>query len=305
LSRFSNYILCFVLVFFGLNNYAQTYILNEDFSSASGTTPPNGWSNNTVAGTATDLWHFDNPGSRTIGFPIIGTYAIFDSDSVSSNGGDEEVELISTILDCSGALDVLLYFDHYFAGSSGATGKVEVFDGTNWVIASTITDSTNGVVNKLINISSYVSGVSNARVKFVWSGNSDNFWAVDNIQLYAPLSLDASISAISSPTLPFSAGNYNIEASLSNTGATTITSATIKWSLDGFLQSSYAWSGNLAIGETENNIVIANHNFTAGLLQTLKVWVESPNGNQDLNSLNDFTSNDVIASINGVYTLVV
>jgi hypothetical protein len=84
LSRFSHYILCFVLVLFGLNNYAQTYILNEDFSSASGTTPPSGWTNNTVTGTPTDLWHFDNPGSRSIGFPIIGTYAIFDSDSVSS-----------------------------------------------------------------------------------------------------------------------------------------------------------------------------------------------------------------------------
>ena len=282
MSRFSHYILSFVLVLLGLNNYAQTYILNEDFSSASVTTPPSGWTNNTVTGTSTDLWHFDNPGNRSIGYPIIGTYAIFDSDSVSTGGGSEQVELISTILDCSGANDVLLYFDHYFAGSSGATGKVEVFDGSNWNLAKTITDSTNGVVNQLINISSFAGAVSNARVKFVWIGNADNFWAVDNIQVYAPLALDASISAISNPIMPFSAGTHNIEASLSNTGGSVITSATIKWSLDGVLQSSYSWSGNLAIGATESNIVIANHNFSPGLLQTLRVWVENPNGSQDL-----------------------
>ena len=33
---------------------AQSYILNEDFSSASGTTPPTAWSNNTITGTASD-----------------------------------------------------------------------------------------------------------------------------------------------------------------------------------------------------------------------------------------------------------
>jgi hypothetical protein len=29
---------------------AQTYILNEDFSSASGTTPPTGWTNTNITG---------------------------------------------------------------------------------------------------------------------------------------------------------------------------------------------------------------------------------------------------------------
>ena len=82
MSRFSHYILSFFLVLSGLNSYAQSYVLNEDFSSASGTTPPSGWSNNTVTGNPTDLWHFDNPGSRSIGFPIIGTFAIGPTTSL-------------------------------------------------------------------------------------------------------------------------------------------------------------------------------------------------------------------------------
>mgnify|MGYP006075263193 CR=1 FL=1 len=58
-------------------------------------------------------------GSRTIGFPIIGTFAIFDSENYSSNSAAESAELVSKTLDCSGANIVLLYFDHYFAGSNG------------------------------------------------------------------------------------------------------------------------------------------------------------------------------------------
>mgnify|MGYP001019683226 FL=1 len=254
---------------------AQSYILNEDFSSASGTTPPTAWSNNTITGTASDLWRFDNPGNRTIGFPIIGTFAIFDSENYSSNSGAESAELVSKTLDCSGTNDVLLYFDHYFAGSNGPSGTLQIFDGTNWNIAATYTDSTNGVESKLVNISQWAANVSNAKIKFVWSGNQNNFWAVDNIQVYAPLALDASISAIDNPVMPFSAGNQNIEASLSNNGGTVLTSATIKWSLDGVLQSSFSWSGNLAVGGTESNIVIGNYNFSPGIIQTLRIWARN------------------------------
>ena len=64
----------------------QVYILNEDFVTASGTTPPLEWSNYKIEGSETDLWHFDNPGGRTINYPITSPFAIFDSDSISNNG---------------------------------------------------------------------------------------------------------------------------------------------------------------------------------------------------------------------------
>src|SRR5688572_29329177 len=47
---------------------SQTYILNEDFSSAAGTTPPVDWMNTTITGQTTDKWRFDNPGNRTISY---------------------------------------------------------------------------------------------------------------------------------------------------------------------------------------------------------------------------------------------
>ena len=73
-----------------VSTQAQVYILNEDFSSAIGTTPPNGWSNLTVTGTGTDLWRFDNPGNRPINYPLNGKVAIFDSQTSSGGGGGRQ-----------------------------------------------------------------------------------------------------------------------------------------------------------------------------------------------------------------------
>lgn len=66
-----------LLCLFSQISYEQTYILNEDFSSASGTTPPTGWSNTVITGQSTDKWRFDNPGNRVINYPVIGKFAIF------------------------------------------------------------------------------------------------------------------------------------------------------------------------------------------------------------------------------------
>lgn len=46
--------------------HGQTFILNEDFSSSEGTTPPAGWHNGAVVGGENDLWHFDNPANQRL-----------------------------------------------------------------------------------------------------------------------------------------------------------------------------------------------------------------------------------------------
>ena len=93
-------IVIFFTIFASLNLLSQTYILNEDFSSASGTTPPTGWVNSTVDGEAEDLWHFDNPGSKVVNYPMIGTFAIFDSEGISRNQVPENVILETPFLRC-------------------------------------------------------------------------------------------------------------------------------------------------------------------------------------------------------------
>ena len=115
-----------VFLFVLINLFSQTYILNEDFSSASGTTPPVGWVNSTIAGEAEDLWHFDNPGTRVVNYPMIGTFAIFDSEGISKNQMPENVILETPFFDATISSDILFSFDHYFVGGTGASATIEV-----------------------------------------------------------------------------------------------------------------------------------------------------------------------------------
>ena len=124
------------LLFLGICSFlqSQTILLQEDFSSASGTTPPAGWTQQTITGDPlVDLWHFDNPGRRSPASPIAGKFACFDSDKLSNNSQSEEVYLISPVFNATTTDKIILEFDQYFM--SGLTGAcaVEVFNGTSWV----------------------------------------------------------------------------------------------------------------------------------------------------------------------------
>ena len=190
-------------------------------------------------------------------------------------------------MDCSISPSILMYFDHYFVGGNGGSGKVEVYDGSNWNTVATYTDSTVGVESILLDISNYAGGVSNAKIRFQWDGDSSYFWAVDNIQIYAPLTYDAAITQIQSPIFPFAAGVHDVEVNLINSGAVTMTTATIKWIINGISQPDYSWTGSLSMGTSENNINIGNYNFPSGVPHDIKIWVEQPNGQADLYALND------------------
>ena len=108
-------------IFASLNLFSQTYILNEDFSSASGTTQPSGWLNSTVSGETGDLWHFDNPGAKVVNYPMIGTFAIFDSEGISKNEVPENVILETPYFDATISAEILFSFDHYFEVGEGAS----------------------------------------------------------------------------------------------------------------------------------------------------------------------------------------
>lgn len=68
------------ILFFSSNLYSQMYILNEDFSSATGTTLSLEWTSIVILGEQSDVWHFDNPGGQTVGYPAIPPTAIFNAD---------------------------------------------------------------------------------------------------------------------------------------------------------------------------------------------------------------------------------
>ena len=290
-------------LFASLNLISQTYILNEDFSSASGTTPPTGWVNSTVGGEAEDLWHFDNPGSKVVNYPMIGTFAIFDSEGISKNQVPENVILETPFFDATISAEILFSFDHYFLGGEGASGTIEVFDGDAWHVVKTFIDTTTNSEKEILDISSYSGSVPNSKIRFRWQGDSIGYWAIDNLSIYTPLPTDAGITTLNTPAMPFAAGTHPIEVSLANFGANTITNTTIEWYVNGVAQTPYAWTGSLSSGTKESNIDIGSYPFVSGQKTVFKIWQTEPNGETDGYSLNDTLTKTLYTALCGTYTL--
>src|SRR5690606_32598477 len=145
-------------------------IWSEDFSSATGTTPPIGWSNDDITGSGL-LWAFDNPGGRTLNSPISAPAAIADSDEYCTE--DEESYLVYPLFDLSSYTSgaIFLSFDHYFRSGFGGAIAVEVFNGTTWTTVLSSTSATADPKSELIDITA-ASGLSAvAKVRFKWIGN--------------------------------------------------------------------------------------------------------------------------------------
>jgi len=173
-------------------------LIDEDFSSAADTTPPPGWTQNTIfTNAAIDKWRFDNPGNRALNAPITNPAAIFDSDAYSGGPDVENVELVSPAFDASALTTVFLQWDQYFQSGFGGAIGVEVFNGTTWNIVYTESaSSTPNPDKQIIDISSYVAGVSNAQVLFRWTGNYSWYWIVDNVVVGEPLFNEVALTSV-------------------------------------------------------------------------------------------------------------
>ncbi len=156
-------------------------LLVETFKNANGATPPIGWTNNTLVGQSYDKWRFDNPGGRIPAPPVAGSFAIFDSDTLSRLGGAEDVALESPTFSAGVNSTVILTLDHFFKGDSSGRATIEVFNGTAWVAVWDSVHSTPNPQSLQLDITNHVAGVANARVRFRWRGWWSWWWMIDNI----------------------------------------------------------------------------------------------------------------------------
>ncbi|MFA6951274.1 MAG: hypothetical protein WCQ70_11380, partial [Lentimicrobiaceae bacterium] len=296
-------LLSVLFIMSGISNvHGQMYILNEDFSTASGNTPPAGWNSYSANGQTSDVWQFNNPGGRVINFPVLPPFAMFDSEFTSVNGNPEEVVLESPAFDASISNFIILKLDQTFFQGTGGSGRIEAFDGSEWSLITEISSSTSNPLSDIIDISSVVGGVTNAKVRFTWFGNGSGYWALDNVAIFAPLPIDAGLPELDNPTLPFNTGVKDIKVTLGNYGYQTLTTTRIKWSVNGVQQPDYIWNGNLSIGTRQENITIGTYNFTPEPAD-FKIWQEQPNGQQDLNPDNDSIVKTLQAALCGEYTI--
>jgi len=284
-------------------SFGQKYVLNEDFTSTTGTNPPMGWKSSAALGEATDVWHFDNPNGRSLQYPFIGNAAIFDSKGFSDDSKPEEVSLETKFFDCSGSGNALLVFHHWFVPQKSGVGKVEVWNGTRWIEVAQYKDSTSNPQYQVINVSTAIGGVSDAKVRFRWVGNGAGWWAIDNCKIYAPLNIDPALGCISSPTMPLAPGKHDVKVDLSNLGLEKLTTLKINWEINGKVQTPFSWSGNLALGEVIKNVTVGSYTFNTNEKVNLRVWITEPNGKVDQNSQNNELSTKLSCSLSGIYTI--
>jgi len=280
---------------------AQIYILNEDFNTASGTTPPLEWTSRVQSGVAEDVWYFDNPGGQSIGFPIISPFPIFDAANYSNNAQAELIALESPSFDASISNYIMLEFDHIYSPGTNSLCKIQAYNGTEWFDIITYNSGVPQVTHETVDISARTGGVTNARLRFIWSGNGSGFWAFDNVRIYGALPYDAGIVSLDNPKTPFGQGSHPVKVTLKNFGYNNLTSASIHWSIDNIQQPVHNWTGSKAFGESQADIQIGTYNFQRPVL--LKVWPENPNGQPDPNPYNDTISVNLSPSLCGSYTI--
>lgn len=122
---------------------------------------------------------------------------------------------------------------------------------------------------------------------------------------FNPYSLDATIVSVDAPVTLCSGGSSSVFVTMKNMGSTTLTSDSIKWSVNGIQKyPSYFWSGSIAQGVSTSSLNIGSYTFGAGV-NTIKVWVKDLNtpGGLDQNNSNDTITYVPAAQLSGVYTI--
>lgn len=117
---------------------------------------------------------------------------------------------------------------------------------------------------------------------------------------------DAAVLGLDSPAV-FCPGTESIYARIANLGINKIDSVIVNWSINGTLQTPINLIATLdtinGAGSFDTSLFIANRNFIAGVLDTIKVWTSLPNGMADTVNTNDTISKILSPAISGNYTV--
>jgi trimeric autotransporter adhesin len=119
----------------------------------------------------------------------------------------------------------------------------------------------------------------------------------------SPIGLDAAMSEVTMPVAPYTAGSKSFSAKIRNAGTTTITSATVNWSVNGVTQTPVSYTGTLTGGSVSSSISLGTYTIAGNTLYDIQVWVSNPNSSTDPNPDNDQIGGLTAAQVSGVLTI--
>jgi hypothetical protein len=279
-----------LLLAMAMMSSAQTY-LTQDFSA--GTMPPAGWTIDAHAanwsadasvnagGTAPEAVFFYNPS--------------FNAAS----------RLISPAIDLSGVSVIKLMFKHFlddYDGSGYSLGVATRSGGGAWTDAWTVNPTGDiGPEEQLVEIANSDVGAEDFQFCIYFSGNSYNldYWYIDDILLFVPYDVDASMNKITTAT--YVGGPVPVEGSIRNLGNSAITSAEVSWKVSEDMVYTTTFSGlGLDFGDSYTFSCEDLFHFPIGAY-TLDVWVSAVNGAPDQNEGNDMQTKSMNVFSHSIY----
>jgi hypothetical protein len=254
--------------------FGQTY-LSEDFS---GTMPPADW---TIDGLPAQ-WSISNSANAG-GTAPEAMFTWIQQTSVT--------HLISPEIDLTGLTSVNLTFRHFYDDFSGAgplAGVATRSGGGSWNSIWEINPGSNvGPQELTFEIDNGDVGASDFQIAFYLNGNMYNidYWYIDDVWLYLPLNVDASMSAITTPG--YVNGPTEVMGTVKNLGSDQITSLEISWQIDEGDVYTTSFTGlSINFGATYDFTCEDMFELPIGGYD-LKVWIVNVNGSPDQDPTND------------------
>jgi polyhydroxybutyrate depolymerase len=297
--------LLLVIVFLFSNDaFAQTIILEEDFSSNSQGSLPEFWSQNTLSndggwltGTRSELQ------SQWWGIEPHGTFIATNDDACDCNKSEDY--LITPPLDLSDVDNALLSFASYFSGEAFegstdlATIEYSLDGGGSWIVLTEIAgngNSDNTVWENLTVNLTQILGYADVLLAFHYDDDGGWMfgWAIDDVVVYEPLGLDAEMTLLTYPTNVGMGTAVSIEGVVTNTGTSVIQSFDIVWSQGGSMSYSESYENlDLSVGNSYNFLHPDQFSAQSSGLYNVDVTVTNVNGQQDEDLSNNSLNSDI------------
>lgn len=224
-------------------SFGQTY-LSENFSD--GQMPPEGWTIDNLAA-QWDVGASANAGGTA-------PEAVFTWIQQVNYS-----RLITPEIDLTGVTSISLLFNHFYDDYSGAgpiAGVATRSGGGDWTSAWEINPTANvGPEQLAIEIDNADVGQSDFQFCFYLDGDLYNldYWFIDDILLFNPLSLDGELSVVNLPQYVPYGENVDLTGTVKNLGSDVITSFDITYSVNEGDAVTYSVSDvSIAFGESYN-----------------------------------------------------
>lgn len=295
-----------LVIFFLFSNdvFAQTILLEEDFSSNSQGSLPELWSQSTLSndggwltGTRSELQ------SQWWGIEPHGTFVATNDDACDCNKSEDY--LITPPLNLSALDNALLSFSSYFSGEAfeGSTDlaaiEYSLDGGGSWIVLTEIAgngNSDNTVWENLTVNLAEILGFADVLLAFHYDDDGGWMfgWAIDDVVVYEPLGLDAEMTLLTYPTNVGMGTAVSIEGVVTNTGTSVIQSFDIVWSQGGSMSYSESYENlNLSVGNSYNFLHPDQFSAESSGLYNVDVALTNVNGQQDEDLSNNSLNSDI------------